>query len=156
VLLAVDDDPVDPRETSLYHKTSVREPYDRRREQRPDVDVIMVNTSGELTEGHPGLPGAEARRAVVDPSTGIRVPPRVERARLLEVGRLQERVLHLADLDRAEGMAVVSSLRGSCAAELTAVGCGVAPARGRPGPARPCRRVGSRCGCDCRTAGQLW
>jgi para-aminobenzoate synthetase/4-amino-4-deoxychorismate lyase len=51
MLLAVDDNPVDPGDTWLYHKTSMREPYDRRRERRPDVDdVVMFNTRGDLTE----------------------------------------------------------------------------------------------------------
>jgi para-aminobenzoate synthetase/4-amino-4-deoxychorismate lyase len=36
----------------------------------------------------------------------------VERGRLLERGRLQERVLTPADLAQATGLAVVSSLRG--------------------------------------------
>jgi para-aminobenzoate synthetase/4-amino-4-deoxychorismate lyase len=47
--------------------------------------------------------------------------PGVERARLLEMGRLQERVLRVADLERAEGVAVLSSLRGWRAAELSTV-----------------------------------
>jgi para-aminobenzoate synthetase/4-amino-4-deoxychorismate lyase len=120
VLLAVDDDPVDPGDTWLYHTTSMREPYDRRRERRPDVDdVIMVNTRGELTEVTRGTLALELAGRWWTPPLESGCLPGVERARLLEAGRLQERVLHLADLDRAEGMAVVSSLQGSRAAECT-------------------------------------
>ena len=36
-----------PGETWLYHKTSLREPYDRRRERRPDVDDV----NGQQTRG---------------------------------------------------------------------------------------------------------
>ncbi len=49
--LALDDEPVDPGDVWLFHKTTRRAPYDRRRERRPDVDdVILVNTRGEVTE----------------------------------------------------------------------------------------------------------
>ena len=120
VLLALDDDPVDPQETWLYHKTSMREPYDRRRERRPDVDdVIMVNTRGELTEASRATLALELDGQWWTPSLGSGCLPGVERARLLEAGRLQERVLHVADLERAEGFAVLSSLRGWRAAELS-------------------------------------
>src|SRR3712207_2443302 len=51
VVLGVDDEPVDPGEPWLYHKTSLRQPYDGRRARRPDVDdVVMVHTRGEVTE----------------------------------------------------------------------------------------------------------
>jgi para-aminobenzoate synthetase/4-amino-4-deoxychorismate lyase len=120
VLLAVDDDPVDPGETWLYHRTSMREPYDRRRARRPDVDdVIMVNTRGELTEVTRGTLALQLDGRWWTPPLESGCLPGVERARLLAAGRLQERVLHLADLDRAEGMAVVSSLQGSRAAQCT-------------------------------------
>jgi para-aminobenzoate synthetase/4-amino-4-deoxychorismate lyase len=120
VLLAVDDDPVDPRETWLYHKTSMREPYDRRRERRPDVDdVIMVNTRGELTEATRATLALRLDGQWWTPPLETGCLPGVERARLLEAGRLQERVLHLADLDQAEGVAVLSSLRGARGADLS-------------------------------------
>ena len=120
VLLALDDDPVDPQETWLHHKTSMREPYDRRRERRPDVDdVIMVNTRGELTEASRATLALKLYGQWWTPSLGSGCLPGVERARLLEAGRLQERVLHVADLERAEGFAVLSSLRGWRAAELS-------------------------------------
>ena len=38
--------------------------------------------------------------------------PGVERARLLDLGILHERVLRRTDLDTARGLAVISSLRG--------------------------------------------
>jgi para-aminobenzoate synthetase/4-amino-4-deoxychorismate lyase len=144
VLLAVDDDPVDPGETWLYHKTSMREPYDRRRERRPDVDdVIMFNTRGELTEATRATLALKLDGQWWTPPLESGCLPGVERSRLLEAGRLQERVLHLADLDQAEGAAVLSSLRGSRAADLGAVRRGVTPARGRLGPARTSRDGGS-------------
>jgi para-aminobenzoate synthetase/4-amino-4-deoxychorismate lyase len=113
VLLALDDEPVDPQETWLFHKTSMRGPYDRRRARRPDVDdVIMVNTSGELTEVTRASLALQLDGQWWTPPLDSGCLPGVERARLLEAGRLRERVLHVADLERAEGLAVLSSLRG--------------------------------------------
>jgi para-aminobenzoate synthetase/4-amino-4-deoxychorismate lyase len=134
VLLAVDDDPVNPQETWLHHKTSMREPYDRRRDQRPDVDdVIMVNTRGELTETTRATLALKLNGRWWTPPRESGCLPGVERARLLEAGRLQERVLHVADLEQPEGMGVLSSLRGWRAAELSSVRRGVPHTLGRPG-----------------------
>jgi para-aminobenzoate synthetase / 4-amino-4-deoxychorismate lyase len=144
VLLAVDDDPVDPRETWLYHKTSMREPYDRRRERRPDVDdVIMVNTRGELTEVTRASLAVELDGCWWTPPLEAGCLPGVERARLLEMDRLQERVLRVADLERAEGVAVLSSLRGWRAAELSGVRRKAVPIRGRKEPVRTSPAAGS-------------
>ncbi|OMQ14402.1 hypothetical protein A7K94_0216885 [Modestobacter sp. VKM Ac-2676] len=46
------------------------------------------------------------------PPVDSRVPPGVERGRLLAQGLLRERVLRVADLAGAEELALVSSLRG--------------------------------------------
>ena len=113
VELAVDDEPVDPQDTWLYHKTTRREPYDRRRERRPDVDdVVMVNTRGELTEVTRATLALELDGQWWTPPVESGCLPGVERARLLGLGVLRERTLRRADLDRAQGLAVISSLRG--------------------------------------------
>jgi para-aminobenzoate synthetase/4-amino-4-deoxychorismate lyase len=144
VTLAVDDEPIDPEDMWLYHKTTCREPYERRRARRPDVDdVVMFNTRGELTEVTRSTLALEIDGRWWTPSLESGCLPGVERARLLEAGRLQERVLHLSDLDQAEGAAVLSSLRGWLAADLEAIRPAVAPARGRHGPARTHRETGS-------------
>ena len=113
VLLAFDDEPVDPYERWLHHKTTFREPYDRRRLRRPDVDdVIMVNTRGELTEVTRASLAVEVDGTWCTPPPESGCLPGVERARLLDLGVLQERVLRPTDLDTARGLAVISSLRG--------------------------------------------
>ncbi|MCV2489828.1 aminodeoxychorismate synthase component I [Geodermatophilus sp. YIM 151500] len=113
VLLALDDDPVDPGESWLYHKTSRREPYDRRRDRRPDVDdVIMLNDRGELTETTRATLALELDGRWWTPPVGSGCLPGVERARLVDLGVLRERVLRRDDLHRATGLAVISSLRG--------------------------------------------
>jgi para-aminobenzoate synthetase / 4-amino-4-deoxychorismate lyase len=119
VLLAVDDDPVDPHDAWLYHKTSMREPYDRRRSRRPDVDdVIMLNTRGELTEVTRASLALKLDGQWWTPPVASGCLPGVERGHLLDLGVLRERVLLRGDLYRAEGLAVISSLRGWRAATL--------------------------------------
>ena len=123
VLLALDDDPVDPFERWLHHKTTFREPYERRRLRRPDVDdVIMVNTRGELTEVTRATLALDLDGTWCTPPLSSGCLPGVERARLLDLGVLHERVLRDADLEVARGLAVISSLRGWRAARLLADG----------------------------------
>jgi para-aminobenzoate synthetase/4-amino-4-deoxychorismate lyase len=113
VLLAVDDEPVDPQDPLLFHKTTLREPYDRRRRRRPDVDdVIIVNTRGELTEVTRATLALKLDGRWWTPPGESGCLPGVERARLLALGQLRERVLRRQDLNRAQGIAVISSLRG--------------------------------------------
>jgi para-aminobenzoate synthetase/4-amino-4-deoxychorismate lyase len=118
-VLALDDEPVDPDDRWLHHKTTVRAPYDRRRARRPDVDdVIMVNTRGELTEATRATLAVRLDGTWYTPPRDSGCLPGVERARLLDLGVLRERVLRPADLDAAGGVAVISSLRGWRAARL--------------------------------------
>jgi len=133
VLLAVDDEPVDPGDSWLHHKTTVREPYDRRRNRRPDVDdVIMVNTRGELTEVTRATLALRLGGQWWTPPVASGCLPGVERARLLELGVLRERVLRRDDLYRAGGLAVISSLRGWRAATLRDPGSAVPVAGAGP------------------------
>jgi para-aminobenzoate synthetase/4-amino-4-deoxychorismate lyase len=113
VRVAVHPEPVDPRRWWLYHKTSMREPYERRRLARPELDdVLLVNAAGELTEAtRANLAVCLAGRWYTPPVTAGCLPG-VERARLLAAGRLLERPLTVPELARADGLALVSSLRG--------------------------------------------
>ena len=113
VTLAVDDEPVDSRSPWLCHKTTVREAYERRARRRPDVDdVVLVNERGELTEVTRANLAVRLDGRWWTPPLSSGCLPGVERARLLDRRRLAERVLHVADLDRADAIAVFSSLRG--------------------------------------------
>jgi para-aminobenzoate synthetase/4-amino-4-deoxychorismate lyase len=113
VRVALDDEPIDPADVFWYHKTTRREPYDRRRRRRPDVDdVILVNTLGEVTET------TIANLAVLLGGEWV-TPPRESgllagtlRARLLREGRLRERRVRIEELRAAPSLALVSSVRG--------------------------------------------
>ncbi len=132
VRLAVDDDPVDSREHWLFHKTTRREPYDRRRGRRPDVDdVVLVNERGEITEVTTGNLAVRLDECWWTPPLSSGLLPGIERARLLDLGILRERPLSVADLGRSQEVAVLNSLRGW------------RPARVVAAPVAPRNRVGS-------------
>jgi para-aminobenzoate synthetase/4-amino-4-deoxychorismate lyase len=111
--LAIDDEPVDSRECWPHHKTSRRLPYTSRRARHPAADeVVLVNERGEVTEACTANIAARLGGRWWTPPLGAGCLPGIERARLLAEGVLQERVLHPADLHRADGLALVNSLRG--------------------------------------------
>ncbi|WP_328842708.1 aminodeoxychorismate synthase component I [Streptomyces sp. NBC_00258] len=127
VLLAVDDEPVDRRSAWLQHKTTRRDPYLTRTLRHPDADdVVLVNEDGDITETTVATLAVRLGGRWWTPPTSSGCLPGVERARLLDLGRLQERRLHVRDLREAEAIAVVSSLQGWRQALLLGSVAGVA------------------------------
>jgi para-aminobenzoate synthetase/4-amino-4-deoxychorismate lyase len=113
VVVALDTDPVDPNDVWLYHKTTMREPYDRRRERRPDVDdVLLVNDRGEVTESTIANVAVKLDGRWWTPPIDAGLLPGTNRAILLREGTLAERRIALEQLPGAEGLALVSSVRG--------------------------------------------
>jgi para-aminobenzoate synthetase / 4-amino-4-deoxychorismate lyase len=113
VRVALDDEPVDPRDVWLFHKTSRRAPYDRRRARRLDVDdVILINDRGEVTESTIANLAVELDGAWVTPPISSGLLPGTYRVVLLRGGRLVERTVTVQELKRATRIALVSSARG--------------------------------------------
>jgi para-aminobenzoate synthetase/4-amino-4-deoxychorismate lyase len=113
VTLAVDHDPIDSTSVWHVHKTTRREAYASRAARHPEVDdVVLVNERGEVTETCIATLAVRLDHRWWTPPTASGCLPGIERGRLLELGLLSERVLTVADLDRAEDLAVMSSLRG--------------------------------------------
>jgi para-aminobenzoate synthetase / 4-amino-4-deoxychorismate lyase len=113
VRVAIDDEPVDPNDVWLFHKTSRRAPYDRRREKRPDVDdVILVNDRGLVTESTIANLAVELGGVWVTPPISCGLLPGTYRTALLREGRLVERPVTVDELANATGIALVSSARG--------------------------------------------
>ena len=113
VRVALDDEGVDPHDVWLFHKTSRRAPYVRRRERRPHVDdVILINDRDEVTESTIANLAVELDGAWVTPPIWSGLLPGTYRAVLLREGRLVERPVTVEELKRATGIALVSSARG--------------------------------------------
>ncbi|MEX2969610.1 aminodeoxychorismate synthase component I [Streptomyces sp. C184] len=113
VRLALDAEPVDSTQCWPHHKTSRRQPYTARLARHPQADdVLLVNERGELTEACTANLAVRLDHAWWTPPLGGGCLPGVERGRLVEAGCLRERTLYPTDLFRAEGIALVSSLRG--------------------------------------------
>jgi para-aminobenzoate synthetase/4-amino-4-deoxychorismate lyase len=119
VRLALDDEPVDPEDIWLFHKTTRRQPYERRREKRPDVDdVILVNTRGEVTGSTIANLAVRLEGRWVTPPIDAGILAGTYRSALLREGTLIERPIRISELREAEEVALVSSVRGWRPAEI--------------------------------------
>jgi para-aminobenzoate synthetase/4-amino-4-deoxychorismate lyase len=109
---ALCDLPVDSADPFLYHKTTHRTIYERRAARRPDVDqVILRNERGELTECPIGNLVVERGGRRYTPPLGCGLLPGTFREELLKSGELAERVLMPDDLQAADRVFLVNSVR---------------------------------------------
>ena len=119
VPVAFSVEPVDRRDPALFHKTTRRAPYERRRAERPDAfDVLLLNREGEVTEGTFTNLVAEIDGERLTPPLDAGLLPGVFRERLLARGEVREGRLHPGDLARARRLWVVNALRGWIEARL--------------------------------------
>lgn len=117
--LAVDDEPVDPGDVWLFHKTTRRAPYERRRARHPGADdVILVNTRGEVTESTIANLAVRLAGRWVTPPLDAGLLAGSYRTVLVRDGVLTERAVTVDELSRAEDVALVSSVRGWRPAEV--------------------------------------
>ena len=113
VRLVIDDEPVCSESVMLFHKTTRRELYDRRRRKYPRADdVVLINERGECTETTIATIAARLGDTWFTPPLSSGCLPGIGRARLIDEGVLTEAVLRPEDLRRADELAVVNSLRG--------------------------------------------
>ncbi len=113
IRVALDDDPVDPSDPWLFHKTTLRAPYTRRRERRPDVDdVLLVNGAGAVTESTIANLAVRIQGTWCTPPIEDGLLPGTYRAVLVREGRLAERQITFDELEGADEIALVSSVRG--------------------------------------------
>jgi para-aminobenzoate synthetase/4-amino-4-deoxychorismate lyase len=122
VRLAIDrDHPVDPADPFLFHKTTLRDRYDEARERFPDADdVVLMNLRGEVTETTIANVAARIEGIWWTPPIDAGLLPGCERAALIADGTLRERTLRPEDLQIAQELWVVGSLRGPRRAILDA------------------------------------
>jgi para-aminobenzoate synthetase/4-amino-4-deoxychorismate lyase len=113
VRVALDREPVDPSDVWLFHKTTRRAPYERRRDRRPDVDdVLLVNDRGEVTESTTANVAVNLAGTWVTPPVDAGLLAGTYRAVLLREGRLRERPVMVDELTSAAEIALLSSVRG--------------------------------------------
>jgi para-aminobenzoate synthetase / 4-amino-4-deoxychorismate lyase len=111
--VALDEEPVDPSDLWLFHKTTRRAPYERRRDRRPDVDdVVLMNLEGEVTESTIANLAVRIEGEWRTPPVEAGLLPGTSRAVLLREGRLVERRITVAEFQETEEIALVSSVRG--------------------------------------------
>ncbi len=113
VKLIVDAESVNSQDWLLFHKTTRRDLYEERRARHPEAgDVVLVNERGEVTETTIANLAVKLDGRWVTPPLDSGCLPGIERQVLLDKGRLEERVVTVAELKSADEIAVINSLRG--------------------------------------------
>ncbi len=113
VRLVIDDDPIHSSDVWLFHKTSRRSPYTKRRTRHPDADdVILVNERGQVTETTVANLAVFVDGRWWTPPLDSGCLPGVERHRLLALGVVAERPIATSEVRSGTGIALVSSVRG--------------------------------------------
>jgi len=105
--------PIQSQDVFLYHKTTWRKVYDEARRELIDCDdVILFNERGELTESCIANLVIERNGEWLTPPVECGLLPGIERARLLAEGKLREAILTVDDLQSADRIWLVNSVRG--------------------------------------------
>jgi para-aminobenzoate synthetase/4-amino-4-deoxychorismate lyase len=110
--VAFADTGVDSSNPFIYHKTSNRDLYRRELEKRPDcMDVIFVNERGEVTEGASNNIVILKDGLLLTPPVSSGLLPGTFRAQLLESDEIVEGVILRSDLEEAEEIYLINSVR---------------------------------------------
>jgi para-aminobenzoate synthetase/4-amino-4-deoxychorismate lyase len=113
VRLAVDRPGIDPADALLFHKTTGRQRYDDAAVRHPTADdVLLVNRFGEVTESTIANVAVRIDGRWWTPPLSSGLLPGIERAAALDAGRVEERVISVEDVRRAEELALLNSVRG--------------------------------------------
>lgn len=119
VLLVIAGKTVYSDDVRLYHKSADRRLYQRIRDSAPAADdAVLVNERGEITETTIANLVVRDGERWYTPPVRSGLLPGVERARLLRTHAISERVITVPQLQAADEIAVISSLRGWCPARL--------------------------------------
>ncbi|MCB8937727.1 MAG: aminodeoxychorismate synthase component I [Ardenticatenaceae bacterium] len=121
VRIGLAKEPVNSQTVWLYHKTTRRDVYDAARASRPDCDdVILHNERGELTEASSSNIALLLDGELVTPPVESGLLGGTFRSYLLKNPKgfqnpwglaLREKVLTIADLEQAEGIYLLNSVR---------------------------------------------
>ena len=111
--IAVDTMPVSSKDEFLRFKTTRRDRYEEAVARQPDADdVLLWNERGELTETTIANLVLEIDGVAVTPAESSGLLPGTLRAELLANRRIREAIVTTEDLDRADSIWLINSLRG--------------------------------------------
>ncbi len=119
VRVALATDPVDSTDEFLRHKTSRRSVYERALAAHPEAqDVLLWNERRELTETCTAnvVLEIDGRRLTPDLSSGLLAG--TFRCDLLERGEIEEEIVPLDAIKRADGLFLINSVRRWCEIRL--------------------------------------
>lgn len=106
------DEPLDKDNPFLYHKTTNRTVYSYFQEKHPHVfDVLLWNEDGELTEFTNGNLVLEIDGTYWTPPVQSGLLAGTYRQSLLEQGKIQEKILTVEDLEKAQKIWFINSVR---------------------------------------------
>lgn len=121
VRLALAREPVDSADPFLRHKTSRRDLYERTLAAHPEAnDVVLWNERRHITETCTANIVLELGGRRLTPAASVGLLPGTFRSQLLDEGAIEEALLTLDDLRRAENLYVINSVRRWCDARLLA------------------------------------
>jgi para-aminobenzoate synthetase / 4-amino-4-deoxychorismate lyase len=119
VRLGLASHPVDSSYPFLYHKTTHRRIYQEALAGCLGCeDVLLWNERGEVTETCIANLVYRLEGQLYTPPIGCGLLPGTFREQLLKQGKVHERILPLAELDRCDDLYVINSVRGWRAAAL--------------------------------------
>jgi len=118
--IAVDTVPVPSQDEFLRFKTTRRDRYEQALARQPEVDdVLLWNERGELTETTIANVVLEIDGEAVTPAASSGLLPGTLRAELLESGSIREEIVPVEDLDRADAVWLINSVRGWISAQVS-------------------------------------
>ncbi len=112
VRLCLAEKAFDSNDVWLYHKTSRRQKYEDALAACPaGCDVVLWNERGEITEASSSNIVIELDGQLITPPVSAGLLAGTYRRSLLEQGRIQERIVTIADLKRSSKLFLINSVR---------------------------------------------
>jgi len=113
--------PMPDADAFIRHKTTQRSAYQAFVAPPDYFDTLLYNAHGEVTEFTIGNVAVCLDGRWVTPPLSAGLLPGVMRATLLAEGRLHEAPVHIGDIARASGLALINSVRGWVDVDLSDV-----------------------------------
>lgn len=111
VILA--EEPINKENVFLYHKTTERTMFDKHRQKlsKNDLDVLLWNVHGEITEFTIGNIVVQKNGELITPPVSCGLLPGTFRQYLLDQRKIKEGKILIEELDQVESMWLINSVR---------------------------------------------